>query len=99
MKKIKLTREQVFEIIRTKLLASGAKKISLFGSYAKGEETNNSDIDVLVQFKETKSLLDIIGIEQDLSETLGIKVDLLTKGSISPHIMRKIQKENRIIAL
>jgi len=99
MRKRKISREKIFETIRTRLTASGAKKISIFGSYAKGVETSSSDIDVLVEFFVSKSLLELVGMEQELSEVLGIKVDLLTRKSISPHIMKKITKENRLIAL
>lgn len=99
MNKGQLTREKIFETIRTRLTASGAKKISIFGSYAKGVETSSSDIDVLVEFFVSISLLELVGMEQELSEVLGIKVDLLTRKSISPHIMKKITKENGLIAL
>lgn len=99
MNKSRLTREKIFETIRSRLTAAGAKKISIFGSYAKGVETTSSDIDVLVEFTVCKSLLELVGMEQDLSEDLGIKVDLLTRKSISPHIMKKITKENGFIAL
>ena len=44
----------------------GAKKIEIFGSYAMGEAKKVSDLDVIVEFKERKSLLDLVGIEQEL---------------------------------
>ena len=99
MRKRKISREKIFETIRTRLTASGAKKISIFGSYAKGVETSSSDIDVLVEFFVSKSLLELVGMEQDLSEDLGIKVDLLTRKSISPHIYKKIHKKNGFVTL
>lgn len=74
-----------------------AKTIAIFGSYARGEETTTSDIDIIVEFTKRKSLLDIIRIERILTETLGIKVDLLTKQSISPYLIDTIQKEMEVI--
>lgn len=75
------------------LQGHGAKRIAIFGSYARGEETRESDLDILVEFSGRKSLLDIIGMEQDLSDIIGIKVDLLTERSIEPQIMSEIRKD------
>ena len=57
-------------------------RIGLFGSYARNEETADSDFDIMVKFKETLSLLQLIKIENELSEKLGVKVDLVTEGAI-----------------
>lgn len=73
------------------------KKISIFGSYAKGEQNPKSDIDIIIEFAERKTLLEIVGIEQELSEKLGIKVDLLTEKSISPYLIDRIKKEMVVI--
>ena len=75
----------------------GARRIEIFGSYARGEEKPGSDLDVIVEFKERKSLLELVGIEQELEDALGIKVDLLTKASISPYLIERIEKESRVI--
>ena len=75
----------------------GAKKIAIFGSYARGEEGQESDIDILVEFIGRKSLLDLVGIERELSDTLGIKVDLLTEKSISPYLIDRIKREMEVI--
>lgn len=79
------------------LVNHGAKKISIFGSYARGEQNPESDLDIIVEFSERKSLLDIVGIEQELSDELGIKVDLLTEKSISPYLIDRIKKEMMVI--
>jgi len=79
------------------LLSHGAKKVSIIGSYARGEHNPQSDLDIVVEFSERKSLLDIVGIEQELSEALGIKVDLLTEKSISPYLIDRIKKEMMVI--
>jgi len=76
---------------------NGAKKICIFGSYARGEEGPDSDLDIMVEFAEKKSLLDIIGIEQELTDETGIKVDLLTERSISPYMIDEIKKEMAVV--
>ena len=76
----------------------GATKIALFGSYARGEQRPASDIDILVEFRQQKSLLDLVGIEQEVSEAVGKKVDLLTEGAISPLILPYIKRDLEVIA-
>jgi len=71
----------------------GAKKIAVFGSYARDEEKPGSDVDIIVEFSERKSLLALVRIERELSEILGIRVDLLTEKSISPYLIDSIKKE------
>ena len=73
------------------------KKIYLFGSYARGEANPKSDVDIIVEFSERKSLLDLVAIEQELTETIGRKVDLLTEKSISPYLIERIKKEMVVI--
>jgi predicted nucleotidyltransferase len=73
------------------------KKIALFGSYVRGEEKQGSDIDIIVEFSERKSLLELVRIERELSEVLGIKVDLLTEKSISPYLIDTIRDEMEVI--
>ncbi|HEX7466973.1 MAG TPA: nucleotidyltransferase family protein [Methanobacterium sp.] len=92
-----MNKEEIFKRITQILKNQGASKIAVFGSYVRGEETSKSDIDIIVEFSERKSLLDLVGIEQNLSETLGIKVDLLTEKSISPYLIDRIKKDMRVI--
>lgn len=75
----------------------GAKKISIFGSYIRGEATPESDLDIIVEFEESISLIDLVGFEMDLSEQLGIKVELLTEKSISPYIIEDVLAEAKVI--
>ncbi len=77
----------------------GAKEIKIFGSYARGEAREDSDLDVIVEFSEgeRKSLLQLVGIEQELEEKLGINVDLLTPKSISPYLIDRIEKEAKVV--
>jgi predicted nucleotidyltransferase len=92
-----INREEVYKKIARELRNRGAVKIAVFGSYARGEEKPNSDIDILVEFSSRKSLLELVRIERELSETLGIKVDLLTEKSISPYLIDSIKEEMEVI--
>ncbi|MBU2565497.1 MAG: nucleotidyltransferase family protein [Candidatus Thermoplasmatota archaeon] len=92
-----MRRKEVFEEIVHLLKNKGAKKIAVFGSYVREEEESKSDIDIIVEFSDRKSLLELIGIERELSEKLGIKVDLLTEKSISPYLIESIHKEMEVI--
>ena len=94
--KIMLKKELLDKIVR-KLKNEGVKKIGVFGSYMRGEEKPGSDIDVIVEFSDRKSLLELVRIERELSEELGIKVDLLTEKSISPYLLDTIQKQTEVI--
>ena len=55
-------------------------------AYVWGEQKETSDLDVIVEFKKRKSLLELVGIEQELEDNLGIKIDLLTEASICPYL-------------
>ena len=89
--------DKVIDKLVSILKKHGAKKIEIFGSYARGEQKEKSDLDVIVEFEKRKSLLELVGIEQELEDNLGIKIDLLTEDSISPYLMEKIRKESKVI--
>jgi len=88
-----LNKEEIFEKISQVLKNKGARKIAIFGSYARNEQKPGSDIDIIVEFSGRKSLLELVRIERELSEILGIRVDLLTEKSISPYLIDSIKKE------
>lgn len=71
-------------IIEPLLREEGVVKAAIFGSFARGEQKANSDIDILVQLQTGKSLLDLIRLENKLKEKLGRDVDVITYGSIHP---------------
>lgn len=72
---------------------AGVVRSSIFGSYARGEDNEGSDIDVLVELPKGKSLLDLVRLQRKLGEVLAKKVDLLTYNSISPLIKDYIQRD------
>ena len=72
--------------------------IGIFGSYARNENVKDSDIDILVKFKSTLSLLQLVHVENLISQKLGIKVDLITDGALKNKILREyIEKDLQII--
>lgn len=73
------------------------KKAAIFGSFARGEEKKTSDIDILVDIKKDISLLDFIGIQQEIEDVLQKKVDLVEYNTIKPIIKKQILKEQLII--
>ncbi|OKY77556.1 MAG: Minimal nucleotidyltransferase [Candidatus Methanohalarchaeum thermophilum] len=79
--------------IRDKLMNKGASYVAIFGSHIKGNETSSSDVDVLVEFSEPKTLIDVVRIERELSDLIGKDVDLVTKKSLSPLISKNLEKE------
>ena len=70
-------------------------QLGIFGSYVRGEQTETSDLDVLVEFAPEArfGLLKFCELENDLSETLGLKVDLVMKTGLKPHIGDRILQE------
>ena len=68
------------------------KKIAIFGSYARGDFSSKSDVDVLVEFKEPVGLL-FVHLADFLEEILGTKVDLLTPDSIKPNRKKYIMED------
>jgi uncharacterized protein len=73
---------EIKNIILESLRQHNPMFIGLFGSYARNEQTANSDIDILVTFQNGISLLGLIRLEDELSFKLGRKVDLITEASI-----------------
>lgn len=82
-------REQVLRIAG----AHGATSVSLFGSLARGEGSDDSDLDLLLDLEPGRSLLDLIAIEQDLEDLLGRPVDALTRHGLSPYLRDRVLAE------
>lgn len=75
----------------------GIVRVGLFGSVARGEATEESDLDLLVEFSRRISLLNMVALERELSAALGRKVDLLTEEAISPYLRDRIRRDLRVI--
>ena len=89
MSKIEEIKEKAVPILK----AAGARKAALFGSYARGEETPESDIDIIVEMPSGTSLFDVGGLQYDLQEALGKKVDLSQYVALKPLIKPYIMKD------
>jgi len=92
--------EQTIEIrekILNALKQNDVKRAALFGSVVRGELNDESDIDILIEFKGRKSLLDLVGLKLELEEMLKRKVDVLTYNSLHPLLRDRILHEQEVI--
>ncbi len=88
-KQIRKAQEKALPILQQ----NGIKRATFFGSIVKGEMTDESDIDILVEFEGRKSLLDLAGLKLDLEDALERRVDLLTYRSLHPMLKDRILAE------
>jgi uncharacterized protein len=90
-------KRQIFERLRdhhTELKKFGVRRFGLFGSFRRGRQTGESDVDLLVEFESgQKSFDNFMRLSFFLEDLLGRKVDLITPESLSPHIGPKILRE------
>lgn len=89
--------KQITDRVRSILLKHQAKRVGLFGSVVRGRATPESDVDILVEFKETISLLDFINIKLELEDTLNRKVDLVDYQTIKPSLKDYILANHLVI--
>ena len=79
------------------MLRPYVKRIAVFGSFARGEETSESDIDILVELKDPEKRprlgLGWFGLEDELSRILGREVELIAEGSLSPYLRPYAEKD------
>jgi predicted nucleotidyltransferase len=87
---ISLQQENIIKAVTQKLKPT---LLGIFGSYARGEENEKSDLDILIDFETKVNLLELIGIEQEISELLGIKVDLITLRSVNATLKPYIESD------
>jgi uncharacterized protein len=73
--------------------ARGARNVRVFGSTARGDAGHASDVDFLVEMQPGRSLLDLVGLWQDLEELLGTRVDVLSDRAVNPHLRDRIYSE------
>ena len=76
---------------------NGIVRLRVFGSFARGEESEGSDLDLLADFASRKTLLDLVRIEREFSERLGVRVDLLTEPSLHPRLRDQILGDARVV--
>jgi predicted nucleotidyltransferase len=84
---------KIFKAIEPFIVEFGIKQIMVFGSYAKGNETIKSDIDIIVDISKSIGIYQFIGLKQDLAKSLNKKVDLFKPNNLEPIIKDKILAE------
>lgn len=75
----------------------GARRVRVFGSYARGQQKETSDLDLLVDLEPHRDLFDLIELKQELEKTLQRRVDVVTEAGLSPYIRAKVLEEARAL--
>ena len=84
-----MTRQDINTAIINYLHPYNPERIGIFGSYARQEDSDASDIDILVSFRDTPSLLDLARIHRELSSVLGKRVDVITESALKNKKLRQ----------
>lgn len=71
----------------------GAVTVSVFGSFARGNPGPTSDLDILVEFEPGRSLFDLVRLERELSDVLGLEIEVVTPNSLHPLIRERVMEE------
>lgn len=96
-RKHKLNINEIKEIVSKISKIYGVERVSIFGSYARGSEDSNSDIDLRVDKGDIKGLFKLSAYHLNLEEELGSKVDILTTGSLDNAFLESIKKEEILL--
>ncbi len=81
------------EAIQRIARAHGAVRLQVFGSFVTGGATDASDLDLLVELEPGRSLLDLVGLKEDLEALLGRQVDVVEEGGLNPYLRDRILRE------
>ncbi len=92
-----MTTQAIKKKILPILKRQGVIRAAVFGSFARGEETKNSDVDFLMEIAKSKTFFDLVGLKLEMEDKLGRKVDIVEYGSIHPLIKRAVLKEQKKI--
>ena len=84
---------EIREDVRRIAAAHGATNVRLFGSTGRGGQNASSDLDLLVDMTEGRTLFDLIALSNDLEESLGVEVDVVTEASLSPYMRDRVLAE------
>jgi hypothetical protein len=86
--------------VRERLVSAGVRRIGIFGSVARNQATENSDVDVLIEFlPENRTLDNLDAVGQALEEAFHSRVDLVTEDSLSPYLAPRILSEVKYVDL
>ena len=89
-KEIEELAKHIVQVLRD----GGVIEASVFGSFTRGEIQPDSDLDLLVRYKETMSLFDVGGLKFELEKLLGIKVDLISRDYLKSRIKKRVLQES-----
>lgn len=89
--------EEIKKQIKPILKKHSVARAAIFGSFARGEQTKFSDVDLMVEFKGKRSLLDLIGLQQSLEDAIGVKFDVTTFKYLHPLIKKQAIKDQQFI--
>jgi predicted nucleotidyltransferase len=89
VKAMRIFREEITRIAA----AHGARNVRVFGSFGRGEAGAASDLDLLVDMSDGRNLFDLIALSNALEDTLGLDVDVVTEGGLSPYLRERILDE------
>lgn len=84
---------EIREDVRRIAAVHGAGDVRMFGSVGRGEQSASSDLDLLVDMAEGRTLFDLIALSNDLEESLGVQVDVVTEASLSPYMRDRVLDE------
>jgi uncharacterized protein len=89
--------DEIIRVLREELprlrKSHGVRSLGVFGSYLRGEQKKRSDLDVLIEFRQTPGLIGFIGLRNELSDRLGVKVDLVMKDALKPSVRDRVLSE------
>lgn len=89
--------QDIIHIVKPILQDADVTRAAIFGSFARGEQTNNSDLDLLVEFGKPTSLFGFLHLKSELEDQLHKKVDLVTYKALRPMIRDTILKDQKVI--
>lgn len=93
----KYTIEEIKAVVEPIARKYGVERVYLFGSYARGEVCENSDIDLRVDKGSLKGMFALCGLYTELEDALQTRVDVLTTGSLEENFLRKIKQEEVLL--
>src|SRR4051812_33810695 len=88
-----LWQPELREAISRIAMAHGARNVRVFGSAGRGDAGPSSDLDLLVEMAEGRNLFDLIAFSNELEDTLGIEVDVVTEAGLSPYLRERVLDE------
>jgi uncharacterized protein len=89
--------EEIRDVVRNVAQQYGVERVALFGSYARGEAKNNSDIDLCIDKGRIRDYFELSGFQLELEEKLQVHVDVLTTGSLNEKLLSRIRREEVIL--